>query len=105
LSAQSIQNKLQQLETRAAALHSTMADPVLQEITRQMKAANIPTKSGDLERSLTQPGDVLQIYRETSDGVVFGSRARAAKYNPSAVPALDMTELTRVVGKAYSDGG
>lgn len=102
--ANSLVNRLDDMAERADSLSREMGPAVLVEITDQMKAAKIPEKSGDLAASLRDIGNPQQVYKETDEGWVFGSTNRAAKYNPDAVPSVDLDAITAVVGEVYTDG-
>ncbi len=101
MSAESIKSRLASMEERASSLSVTVGSPVHAEILRQMKRANIVVSSGDLSRSLQDPNDPLHVWEQTDSGYVFGSLARAARYNPKAVPSLAMTSIARVVADTY----
>ena len=100
----SVLSRLDSMAERADSLSREMGPAVLVEITDQMKAAKIPEKSGALAASLRDIGDPQQVYKETDEGWVFGSTNRAAKYNPDAVPSIDLDAITEVVGEVYTDG-
>jgi len=89
---------------RAESLSRDMGPAVLDEITEQMRNAPIPERTGELADSLRNPEDPNQIWRETESGFYFGSRTRAAKYNPKAVPKIDLEKVTEVVGEVYANG-
>ncbi len=104
LGVNSLTSRLESMAERADSLSREMGPAVLVEITDQMKEAEIPEKSGALAASLRDIGNPQQIYKETEDGWVFGSTNRAAKFNPDAVPSLDLKAITAVVGEVYTDG-
>ena len=87
----------------ADTLAERMDEPLHEDVLEQMREADIPVASGDLEESLTDPSSPLHVWSSDADGVSLGSLARAAMYNPGAVPEIDVDRLTEVVVEAFND--
>jgi len=100
----SLIDTLDDMTERAESLSREMSEPVHDELLRQMRAASIPSRTGRLANSLRNPGSPDHIYEETEDGVQFGSRDPAARYNPKGVPRVDTDKVTEVVAGVYTDG-
>jgi len=76
-----------------------MDDPAHAELLRQMRDATIPVRSGALAASLRDPRSIEHVWDETNKGYDFGSMNRAAKYNPAAVPNIDVDALTLAIAE------
>jgi len=98
-----IQEWLKDTLEEADTLGDRMAVPLHEEVLDQMRAADIPVVSGDLEESLTDPSSSLHVWVEDPSGITFGSRARAAKWNPGAIPELDLDILFEIIVEAFDD--
>ena len=90
---------LDDVAKEAEDLQRNMDDPAHAELLRQMRDATIPERSGDLAASLRDPNSPQHVWDETSKGYDFGSMNRAAKYNPVAVPDIDVDALTLVIAE------
>ena len=73
-----------------------VAKALHREMLRQMNAADIPSRSGRLARSL-QTDNIDHIFEADEAGISFGTRDPAATYNQKAVPALDGKPLAEIV--------
>ena len=74
------------------------------EMLAQMRRGNIPSDTGRLRASLTNAGHADHIFEVTADGVKFGSRDPAARYNGKAVPAVDGAAVAAVVARHVFGG-